>query len=93
MWSAVSPGCSNRFYRRNRGVQRERKREVSLKAHIFFVWVGEGGRADIEVAQLVGLVTADRLLDVGKAGAMVHICEAGRERLVGLVRIGLRGSR
>ena len=55
--------------------------------------VGEGGRADIEVAQLVGLVTADRLLDVGKAGAMVHICEAGRERLVGLVRIGLRGSR
>ena len=52
-----------------------------------------GGLADIEVAQLVGLVTADRLLDVGKAGAMVHICEAGRERLVGLVRIGLRGSR
>ena len=44
---------------------------------------GQGGLADIDVAQLVGFVTADCLLDVGKAGTMVHICEARRERLVG----------
>ena len=44
---------------------------------------GQRGLADIDVAQLVGFVTADCLLDVGKAGTMVHICEARRERLVG----------
>ena len=45
--------------------------------------VGQGGLADIDVAQLVDFVTADCLLDVGKAGTMVHICATGRERLVG----------
>ena len=44
---------------------------------------GGSGLADIDVPQLVGFVTADCLLDVGKAGTMVQICEARRERLVG----------